>query len=157
MINIIEKIINKILDLLKIKKEKQENILQFIKFGIVGFSNVIVSYIINILTLLILKKYYISYDYIIGNITSFILSVLWSFYWNNKFVFKSEKDTKKTILIKLMKTYIAYSFSCIILNNLLSIFWIRYLKISKFIAPLLNLVITIPINYILNKVWAFKK
>ena len=33
--------------------------------------------------------------------------------------------------------------------------WIEILKISKYIAPLLNLTISVPVNYILNKSWAF--
>ena len=150
--------INIFFKIFKIKDEKlQESIIQFIKFGIVGFSNVVVSYIINICTLLLLKKYNLPYDFIIGNILSFLLSVLWSFYWNNKYVFKNNSNDKKSILKKLLKTYIAYSFSCIILNNVLSLVWIEILRISKYIAPIINLIVTIPINFIINKLWAFKK
>lgn len=144
--------------ILRIKdKRKKESILQFIRFGIVGFSNVAVSYVINVIVLLLLNKYSLSYDFVIGNVVAFILSVLWSFYWNNKFVFKNENNSLKNILIKLLKTYVVYSFSCLILNNVLSFIWIDMLKISKYIAPLINLVVTIPINFILNKIWAFKK
>ena len=27
---------------------------------------------------------------------------------------------------------------------------------SKFIAPLINLIISVPVNFIMNKMWAFK-
>lgn len=158
MNKIFDKMMNMFFKILKIKDEKiKETITQFIKFGIVGFSNVVVSYLINIGTLLILKKYNYTYDFVVGNITSFLLSVLWSFYWNNKFVFKVESTSKKDLLKKILKTYIAYSFSCIILNNVLSLVWIQVFNISKYFAPIINLVVTIPINFLLNKLWAFRK
>ena len=55
---------------------------QFLKFILVGISNVAASYALNIATLLTLSRWNITWDYIIGNIVSFFLSVLWSFYWN---------------------------------------------------------------------------
>ena len=63
---------------------------EFIKFGLVGVSNTIVSYCLYALSLQIFLKLNLfpSTDYIIANIISFLLSVLWSFYWNNKYVFK---------------------------------------------------------------------
>ena len=75
-----------------LKKDQDENavnsLVQFVKFGIVGVSNTVISYVINVLVLLAMKPMGVSWDYFVGNIVSFILSVLWSFYWNNKYVFK---------------------------------------------------------------------
>lgn len=157
MNKLLDKLLNIFFNIFKIKNKKtKEFITQFVKFGIVGFSNVIVSYGINVIALIVLKKYNLSYDYIIANMVAFILSVLWSFYWNNRFVFK-EEDGKRNLIKALLKTYVAYSFSCIILNNVLSWVWIEILGISKYIAPMINLIITIPVNFIMNKLWAFKK
>ena len=52
--------------------------IQFIKFGLVGVSNTAVSYTINIGTLLLLKGFRLSCDYIIANITAFLLSEIGS-------------------------------------------------------------------------------
>ena len=87
---------------------------------------------------------------------AFILSVLWSFYWNNKFVFTARDGQKRNLWQALIKTYIAYGFTGIILNNVLSHVWINVLGISKFVAPLINLIISVPLNFIINKLWAFK-
>lgn len=158
MNKILENSLNIFFKIFKIKNKKtKEVITQFVKFGIVGFSNVIVSYGINIGVIFLLNDYHLSYDYIIANMVAFILSVLWSFYWNNKFVFQKGNGEKRNILHALLKTYVAYSFSCIILNNVLSWVWIEILGISKYIAPMINLIITIPVNFIMNKLWAFKK
>ena len=136
---------------------KQASISQFIKFCIVGITNVAVSYALNVITLLAFAPLKLSWDYVVGNIVSFLLSVLWSFYWNNRFVFKQGNIDNNNLLERLIKTYLSYSFSCIILNNMFSWFLIHVLDISKFISPLMVSCITIPVNFVLNKFWAYKK
>lgn len=129
---------------------------QFIKFCLVGLSNTLISYIINIVVLVILTPLKIECDYFIGNIISYLLSVLWSFYWNNRFVFVQEKDKTRSVGKALVKTYIAYGFTGIILNNIMSLIWIDKLGISKYIAPFINLIISVPLNFFINKLWAFR-
>ena len=43
------------------------------------------------------------------------------------------------------------------LNSLLSILWVEVVGIPKLAAPIFNLLISVPLNFILNKFWAFKK
>ena len=128
---------------------------QFVKFGIVGVTNTAISYGINVLVLRLLQPYGLSWDYVAGNMIAFILSVLWSFYWNNKYVFTQAEGCKRKIGPALLKTYISYGFTGIVLTNILSWFWINKLGISKYVTPLINLVISIPLNFIINKFWAF--
>ena len=136
-----------------LEKEKVDSIVQFLKFGIVGITNTLISYLTNIFILYLLKDYHLSWDYVIGNLISFFISVLWSFYWNNKYVFRNNKEK---ILKKIFKTYLAYAFTGIILSNVLSTLWINFLNISKYIAPLLNLIISVPVNYLIHKYWVYK-
>ena len=133
-----------------------ESLVQFIKFGIVGVSNTLISYILNILVLMALSSFHVHWDYIVGNLVAFFLSVLWSFYWNNKYVFTLEEGKTRSIGKALLKTYISYSITGIFLTNILSYVWIDMLNISKYIAPLINLIISVPLNFIINKFWAFK-
>ena len=42
------------------------------------------------------------------------------------------------------------------LSNILSYVWIRVFGISRYLAPLINLVVSIPVNFLMNKLWAFK-
>ena len=96
------------------------------------------------------------YDYIVANSIAFIVSVFWSYFLNSKFVFKkSEDETRNTWLI-LIKTFACYSITGLVLNNILLIVWVQCLGISKLIAPVINLFISVPINFLLNKFWAFK-
>lgn len=132
---------------------------EFIKFGLVGVSNTIVSYCLYALSLQIFLKLNLfpSTDYIIANIISFLLSVLWSFYWNNKYVFKLNEGEHRSIWKALLKTYVSYGFTGIILNNILLVLWVRVIGINKMLAPIINLIINIPINFFMNKLWAFGK
>lgn len=156
--NILTVIVRGCLKIIRITpNEKNVNAwVQFVKFGIVGVSNTVIGYVLNILVLLALKSANVSWDYIAGNIVSFVLSVLWSFYWNNRFVFTVESGKKRNFGKALLKTYMAYGFTGIILNNILSFIWIDKIGISKFIAPLINLIVSVPLNFIINKLWAFK-
>ena len=104
----------------------------------------------------LVTHYPFRYDYLVGNVVSFILSVLWSFYWNNKYVFSDGKENRN-ILKSLLKTYASYGFTGFILTNVLSYVWIEIFGISKIIAPLINNLLCVPINFILNKFWAFGK
>ena len=138
--------------------EHKNTIIQFIKFGIVGFSNTLVSYLLNVGVLFILRDAHLESDYMIANTVAFVLSVLWSFYWNEKFVFTEKREGyKSTIWVRLVKMYLSYSFTGIILNNVLSFVWISLLDISKLIAPLINAAVGVPMNYVINKKWTFEE
>ena len=125
--------------------KKRQTFKEFLQFGLVGVSNTIISYLLYVVTLLLVSKSGVKFDYIIANIVSWLLSVLWSFYWNNKFVFKKEEGEKRNIWAALFKTYVSYGFTGLILNNILSVLWVSVLHIS------------IPINFFMNKLWAFGK
>lgn len=130
---------------------------EFLQFGLVCVSNTVVSYLLYVVTLVLVSKSGVTFDYIIANVVSWVLSVLWSFYWNNKFVFKKEEGEHRNIWAALFKTYVSYGFTGLILNNVLSVIWVSVLHVSKMIAPIINLIINIPINFFLNKIWAFGK
>ena len=127
----------------------RNTIVQFIKFGIIGFSNTVISYVIYA------SLVYLGLHYIFAGFIGFIISVLNSFFWNNKYVFKNKATSKRSILYSLAKTYMSYGFSGIVLGTLLMFIFIDVLHISKYIAPFFGLVITVPLNFILNKKWAF--
>ena len=136
--------------------EVTEHLLQFMKFGLIGVSNTVVSYLLNVAVLMALAPMKVSWDFIVGNIVAFVLSVLWSFYWNSRFVFTVKDGKKRSVWRRLFRTYIAYGFTGIILNNVLSWLWIQIFGISKYLAPVPNLIISVPINFLMNKLWAFQ-
>jgi len=142
----------------ELTEEKFKSFYEFIKFGIVGVSNTLISYIIYSVSLLIFRSLNIfqGIDYLIAQVLQFILSVLWSYYWNNRFVFKLENGEKRSLWKSLLKTYITYSFTGLFLNTILLYLWVDILGINEFIAPIINLLVSVPLNFINNKLWVFK-
>lgn len=139
--------------------EQMKNIMiQFMKFGLVGVSNTIISYVTYVFFLFLFesKQWFLKSDYLIAQMAGFVISVLWSFYWNNKYVFKTEEGECRFWIRTLVKTYISYAFTGLFLNSVLSFIWVEMLGISKMIAPIINLVVSVPLNFLINKFWAFK-
>lgn len=142
---------------LKLSEKKLEGALQFVKFGIVGLSNTVISYVIYVIALLVFQAVRVSenVDYLAAQVIAFILSVLWSFYWNNKYVF-GDVDSDRNIVQTLLKTYVSYAFTGLFLNSILAVLWVQVLGIDKMLAPIINLLISVPVNFVMNKFWAFK-
>ena len=126
-----------------IRKEWLE---QFFKFGLVGILNNIIY--LGIYYCLI----YFGINYIIANGIAFFTSVLNAYYCNKKFVFKDASSSLKP----LIKTYATYGITFGI-STLLLLLMVEQLGISTYIAPIINLTITIPMNFLLNKFWTFRK
>lgn len=135
---------------IKITEKQWYTFMQFVKFGIVGVSNTMVAYGIYLIFLLL------GTHYLVGSVVGFVVSVLNSFYWNNKYVFKDKETVQRSLGKTLLKTFMAYGFTGLILANILLYLWVDVLNVSEVIAPLINLVITIPLNFVINKLWAFK-
>lgn len=155
----LDRVFLKLTDILKKYIKNVDVIMQFIKFGIVGLSNTLISYFLYSGGLLLLQRFKLfdQADYLIAQIVAFIVSVAWSFYWNNKYVFTMEQGKKRSIWKALLKTYISYSFTGLFLSSALLILWVQIFHISEFIAPIINLIITVPLNFVINKFWAFKQ
>ena len=124
---------------------------QFIKFGIVGVSNTLISLAIYYIFVFISKDLYLW-----GQVVGWVVSVFNAFYWNNKYVFRSEKTGFRSVLNRLFKTYLTYG-ATFLLTTVLLYLEVDVWHMSEFIAPLINLLISIPLNFLLNKFWAFKK
>lgn len=119
---------------------------RFIKFAIVGFGNLFVSLITYYVLI------YFSINYQIANIGGFITGSLNGYIWNKIWVFKNSNRDMASI-IKFYLTYL----STWLLSALLLYIWVEKLGISDKIAPVINVFIATPINYLLNKYWVFKK
>ncbi len=124
--------------------------LQFIGFCFVGVTNFIVNYLVYVFCLKI-----IGFNVYVSAIFSFIVSVLNAYLLNNQLVFNREKEHHW--IRNLLRTYISYGFTGLILTEVLLYIEVDVLKINPLLAPVINLVITTPINFWLNKYWAFEE
>ena len=143
---------------IRLREEIWDKFIQFVKFAIVGFSNVIVSYGVYLAFFFLFQIAGVlpDSDYLVAQLIGYILSIFWSFYWNRKYVF-AEGQNVVPWYQALMKSFIAYSFTGVFLNSVLSFLWVEIVGLSKVVAPVINLLINVPVNFVMNKFWAFKK
>lgn len=154
---------------------QNRSIWQFIKFCLVGASNTLISIVIYSIIV------YVGGNYVLANLTGFVISVLNAYYWSSRYVFKEDENAEKRVWWKvLLKTYAAYSWGFVV-STLLLIFWVDVVNISGYMNPIadycakqgwdrmdanmlaklsasfINLLVTIPMNYVINKYWAYKQ
>ena len=163
-------------------KEKIKGLLQFIKFCIVGFSNTIICEGIYVI-LLFWGVHYLAAN-IIGNLISILNAYYWS---NKYVFKAEEGETRVwwKVLLKTYATYgfsMVLSAGLLVfwlefvklehfmepvlslLGNLGILGVLGNLGISleakllsEILAAMINLLITIPLNYVINKYWAYKR
>lgn len=154
---------------------KKESLWQFIKFSLVGVSNTLISEGLYVLIV------YFGGHYILASLIGFVLSTLNAYFWNSRFVFKEDGQGEKRVWWKaLLKTYTAY-LGGYLLNLVLLVFWVDVIRLSRYMTGLsevclslgverltadtlgeivaagVNLLITVPLNFVVNKFWAFRK
>lgn len=130
--------------------EQKALIFQFIKFGLVGISNTVVSWICYYVIL------WIDDDlYMLGSLVGTVVSIANAFFWNDRFVFKGKENDWKSRLKRLGKTYVSYGGTSL-LSMLLLWVEVQLFGVNKVIAPVVNLLITIPLNFLINKFWTFR-
>ena len=117
---------------------------QFIRFAFVGASNTLIALIAYYGLL------YFNINYQVANIIAFIISSLNGYLWSCGWVFKSKHNSSS--LAKFYSSYgVTFSLSVGIVFLVVEVF-----HGSKLIAPVVSLLATIPINFLLNKYWTFK-
>jgi len=119
---------------------------QFVKFGIVGVSNTLIS--LGVYYVLV----YLSVYYILAHVASFVVSVCNAYFWNSRYVFSKKGGSEVKPFIR---TVVVYGGTFLLSTGLLYVM-VEMLFVSEWLAPLLNLCVTVPLNFLLNKYWAFR-
>ena len=132
--------------MLKNELVNKTSLIQFMKFCLVGATNTLV-YLGTYYLLL-----YLGINYLWANVAGFVISVLNAYYWNQRYVFQNRAASH---IQALSKTYFSYGVTTVLSTFLLYIL-VEQLSVSNKTAPLLTLIVTIPLNFLLNKFWTFK-
>ena len=119
---------------------------QFLKFGLVGVINTIASLAIYYLFIAINPSLYL-----VGNAAAFVVTVANAYFLGRRFVFDGAGES---IWKGLLKSYLAYGGSFLLGMGLLYL-QVEWLGVPEAVAPLINLVVTIPLNFLVNKFWTF--
>lgn len=118
----------------------------FVKFGVVGVVNTVLSLAIYYVCIAINDSWYL-----IGTVLGYIISSILGYFLNKLMVFK-RPDIKHSK--SLPRYYVVYA-SALLLSVLLIGLWINGLHISSWVAPILTLCFTVPYNFILSRLWVF--
>ncbi|MBU5342567.1 GtrA family protein [Caldifermentibacillus hisashii] len=119
---------------------------QFLKFGAVGFFNTLITVVtFNILVILGL-------NYVLSNILGYTFGIINSFYWNKKWVFKSNSGE-----INIIFKFVIVNLVTLGLNTFLLYLLVDHLHIRYFLSQLVATAVGMVINFILNKKWTFDK
>lgn len=160
--------------LAKLENSKYAPLVQFIKFGLVGVSNTLISYGIDMLCyyvllvncafggiVALLGGLGIAADSeavktVVATALAFVISVTNSYYWNSRYVFASQgRRTAGQHAKAYFKTMACYAITGLGLAPVIKV-WLVGGGTPYWAAALGSLVVTIPLNFILNKFWAFK-
>jgi len=121
---------------------------QFIKFVLVGCSNTVVVLIVYYLVIWIAGPAY----YLEGQTLGYVVGILNSYFWNSRYVFSDYQGKKGNSFWKMCLCYgLTYVIQMGLLYGMIEI-----VQWSEMIAPVIAILITTPINFVLNKVMAFK-
>ena len=121
------------------------------KFSVVGVSNTVISYVVYAICV------FFGCQYVVANIIGFAAGVINSFIWNNRYVFTVKEGERRNSGAALVKTAIVNVFTGLLVANGLLVLWVEVVGLSEYIGPILNLFITFPLNFLLNKYWAYRK
>lgn len=121
---------------------------QFLKFSLVGCSNAGVTLLIYYLVLWVNPAWYLA-----GNTAGYIAGILNSFFWNSRLVFRRDGPVQMRAFWRML---LCYLLTYILQTGLLFLF-VEHCRISDRLAPVLTILIATPINFALNKLWAFRE
>ena len=118
--------------------------LQFIKFCIIGITNVAISYTVYYILLTL------GLNYLLASAIAYLIGILNGYIWSSKFVFNTNKSINN-----MVKFFIVY-ISALFINLEIMYIFVDCYNMHKLIAPIFAIGIGTIYNYTLNKIWTFK-
>lgn len=136
------------------ENEKWGWIIQFIKFAFVGVMNTLIDLLVQYAFMLAFE---FSWEHYPAAVLGFVISVTNAYYWSSRYVFADgRKKTKGEKWREYLKTVASYA-GTFLLSLVLTWLFVDIMDINKFVAPVLRLLITVPLNYVINKFWTFRR
>ncbi len=132
---------NKLFDLYK----KYKEIINYLIFGVL-------TTLISIVTYAIFAKVF-HIDYLISNVLSWIIAVLFAYITNKIYVFESK--SKKNI--KEITSFFFFRVVSLIMEMIILYVFVDTLHIDDLVTKIIAQIIVIVSNYVFSKVFVFKK
>lgn len=128
--------------------KKHEEGINYLIFGFLAF---VLNYILYFLFADAMQMHYMA-----ATVLSWVLTVVFAYWTNRTFVFKSQnKDTGS--VVKEFVSFIGARIATEVLELVLMYVMVDMLSINDKISKLVCQVLVILANYVLSKIWIFKK
>lgn len=137
----------------KLNEKQKDTLIRLIRFCIVGAVNTIVDYAVYALIVAVSPW---EWAYIPAQALGFVAGTLNAYFMNGGWVFKEKGEERRKGKSILLRTFAGYAVTFLLSEGLLML-WVEVFGINKYIAKLLNLCVTVPLNYIINRFWTFRE
>ena len=127
--------------------KKYEEIIKYLFFGVL-------TTLVSILSYALFTRLF-NINYLISNVLSWILAVLFAFITNKLYVFKSETNNKD--LVKEIIKFFEFRILSLLIELVIMYLFVDILKLNDMIVKIIAQVIVIVLNYVFSKVFVFKK
>ncbi len=128
--------------------KKYKEIINYLIFG--GLTT-----LVSIGTYAIFTKIF-NIDYLVSNVLSWVIAVLFAFITNKLFVFESKSKDKK-LISKEITNFFFFRIVSLVLEMVIMYVFVDLLAINDLITKIIAQIIVILANYIFSKVFVFKK
>lgn len=128
--------------------KKYEEGINYLIFGFLAF---VLNYVLYLLFESLLHM-----NYLLATALSWVLTVVFAYWTNHTFVFKS-KTVSGTGLLKEFISFIGARIATELLELLLMYLLVDVIDMNSWIAKLIGQTVVIVTNYFLSKLWIFKE
>lgn len=149
---------------IRLSEEGWEAFMQFVKYCLVGVSNVVLATLFSIAFTAVTGA--LSWDGVLFGFTGadvtlatalgYLVKVTNSYYWNSRYTFAAAARTREEKRRIYFKTMACYAFTTLFLGAGLNFVW-KSVGVNENLGYFINNILAVPIDFLLNKYWAFKK
>ena len=122
---------------------------QFIEFACVGCSNAMILLAVYYGIIFLFGES----AYLLGQTLGYAAGIVNSYFWNSRIVFHSDEAVKPRGAF--VRMCICYGLTYVIQIGIVYA-GVEVLHISEMVVPVIAILITTPVNFVLNKYFAFK-
>ena len=140
------------LPLLRLFKQfysKNKEILLYLFFGGLAF-------LVSMGTFAFFDKI-LNFNELVANEMSWIITVLFAFVTNRKWVFSYDKQTNQKTFWNQMLCFYAGRIATLVVEECILFVFVTEMKFNSIIVKTVAQIIVILLNYVISKVWIFKK
>ncbi len=130
------------------RKQRNQEILNYLIFGVI-------TTLVNIASFYILDRV-LEWPYLWANALSIILSILFAYVTNKRFVFNSKTETLQAVVLEFI-SFLSFRLLSGAIDMVSMWLLVDIVTVDTLLAKLLTQFIVVVLNYVFSKFFVFKK